>query len=126
MRELVDHAHLRLARQDRVDIHLFQRDAAILDRAARNHFQILDLCFGVGAAVGLDDADHHVEAALAQRVRLLQHLVGLADARRRANVNAQPRPALILDARQQRVGGGAGIGHHATIGASARDRPARD
>ena len=80
-------------------------DAAILDPPPRHDLEVLQLRLGVAAAVGLDEADDDVEAARAQRVGLLQHLVGLADARRGADVDAQPRPLRLLDAREQGVGG---------------------
>ena len=75
-----------------------------------NDLEILELRLGVAAAVGLDEADDDVEAARAERVRLLQHLVGLAHTGRGADVDAQPRALLLLDAREQRVGGRALVG----------------
>ena len=44
-----------------------------------------------------------------QSVRLLQHLVRLADARCGTDVNAKACAVLLLDARQQGVGGGAAV-----------------
>src|SRR5439155_25682257 len=44
-------------------------------------------------------------------VGLQQHGVGLPHARRRADVDAQPRALLLLDAREQRVGAYLRIGH---------------
>ena len=89
-------------------------DAAILDRAPRDHLEVLDLGLGVAPAVSLDKADDDVETPRAQRMRLLQHLVGLADAGRRADVDAQARPILLLDPRQQRVSRRPLVGHRAT------------
>ena len=83
-----------LRADDGVDVHLLHRDAAVLDLAARDDLEVLELRLGVAAAVGLDEADDDVEAARAQRVRLLQHLVGLADAGRGADVDAQARAVL--------------------------------
>ena len=113
-----------LARDDGVDVHLLERDAAVLDRAARHTLEVLQLRLGVGAAVGLDDADHHVEAARAQGVRLLEHRVGLADAGRGADVDAQARPVLLLEARQQGVGGRSRVvGHvHRRMGCALVER----
>ena len=104
VRQLVDDADLRLARDDRVDVHLLHRHAAVLDRAQRHDLEIFHLRLGVRAAVGLDDADDDVEAAGAERVRLLQHRVGLADARRRADVDAQAGAVLFLQAGEQGIG----------------------
>jgi hypothetical protein len=39
--------------------------------------------------VRLDDADHDIVAVFQARMRLLQHLIGLADARRCADEDAQ-------------------------------------
>ena len=53
--------------------------------------------FGLLAAVGLDDADDDVVAVLACLARAcLQHLVGLADAGRRADENLELADAALL------------------------------
>ena len=52
---------------------------------------------GLGAAVRLDEAEHDVDAALLQRVRLLEHAVGLADARGEADVELEPAALRALD-----------------------------
>ena len=70
----------------------------------------------VGAAVRFDEADHHVEALPLQLVRVLEHLVGLAHARRGADVHAQPRAALFLGAGEQRLGDRPlRVGHAASV-----------
>ena len=111
VRQLVDHARLGLALDDRVDVHLFEHHAPVLDLASRNDLEIPDLCLRVAAAVGLHDADDDVEAARAERMRLLQHLVGLADPWRSADIDSQARPLLVLEPGQQRVSGGTFLGH---------------
>ena len=83
-------------------------------------FEVLELRLGVVAAVGLDEADDDVEPARPQRVGLLQHRVGLADAGRGADVDAQARPVLLLEARQQRV---SASGRCSGIGPSAAHVP---
>ena len=70
---------------------------------------------GVGAAVRLDEADDDVEPLTLQLVGVLEHLVGLADTRRGADVHAQPRAPFLLGARQERLGG-----RRCRIGHSAR------
>ena len=50
-----------------------------------------------------------------QLVGVLEHLVGLAHAWRRADVHAQPRAPFLLDARQQRLGGGGRRLGHAVL-----------
>ena len=104
--ELVDDAHLWLACEDRVDIHLFEHDAAVLDLAFRNDLEVAYLRVGVGAPVGLDEPDDDVNALAAEGVRILEHRIGLADARRGADINAQPCTIGALDPRQQLLTGG--------------------
>ena len=66
------------------------------------------------AAVGLDEADDHVEPVARSACASWSICVGLADAGRGADVDAQPRAVLLLDAGQQRVGGRVGVvGHRA-------------
>ena len=61
--------------------------------ALRGHGrQAFDERRGVGATVRLDKAEHHVDAAALQRVRLLEHAVGLAHARREPDVQLEPAP----------------------------------
>jgi len=89
VRELVDHTESRLARKNRVEIHFFQYDAAVLDLAARDDLQVAELCRGLLASVRLDEPDHDVDAFALKPLRVLDHRVGLADARRGADVDAQ-------------------------------------
>ena len=48
------------------------------------------------AAVRFDDADHDVVAVLLPGAGLLQHLVGLADAGRRADENLEPAGSALF------------------------------
>ena len=57
----------------------------------------------------LHQADHHVHPAAAQRVRLLEHAVGLADARREAEENPQLGAVLTLRFRGDPLEQGVGI-----------------
>ena len=77
------------ARQDRVDVHLGERRAAVDDRAARHDLQVAEHRLGVRAAVRLDIADDDVGAAVARRLALLEHPVRLADAGRGTEIDAQ-------------------------------------
>ena len=77
------------AGQDRVDVHLGERGAAVGDLAPRHDLQAVEQVGGVLAAVGLDEPDDDVGAALGSAVALAEHGVGLADARRRAEVDPQ-------------------------------------
>ena len=87
----------------------------ILDAPARHLLQIaINERRRLGAAVRLDHADDHVDALPLQTVRLLQHLVGLADAGGEAEVDLQPAALLLANQAQEvlrrRAGGVAGHG----------------
>ena len=44
MRQLVDEAQRRVAREYRVEVHLLEHNAAVQAAAARHHLQVADLC----------------------------------------------------------------------------------
>ena len=125
VRQLIDHADPGMTPHDGVDVHLLEHGAAVLDPAARHDLEVLHLRLGLGAAIGLDDADNDVEAARAQGMRLLQHLVGLAHARRRADVDAQACAVLLFEALEQGVGRGSVLRHDHYRGIGARASSAR-
>ena len=89
VRELVDERDLGRPGEDRVDVHLLERRAAVLDRPPRHDLEVADLLRGARAAVRLDEADHDVGAALPPAAALVQHRVGLADAGGEPDVDAQ-------------------------------------
>ena len=92
VRELVDDAQLRLARagsRRHPSPRARRRGSRCLRRGMTS--RSAELRLGVGAAVGLDEPDDDVDALAAEGVRVLEHRVGLADARRGADVDAQPR-----------------------------------
>ena len=64
--------------------------ALVVDRAARNDLEAFDEGLGLLAAMGLDDADDHVDAFGLAGPAGHQHFVGLADAGGRAEENLQP------------------------------------
>ena len=64
--------------------------AAVAPAAAGHHLQALEQLRGLRAAVGLDEADDDVGAALVPAVALAEHRVGLAHAGRGAEVDPQP------------------------------------
>ena len=103
MREFVDDGNGRLSRQHRVEVQFLHVDAAVRDAPAGDDLESADLRLGVGAAVRLDKRDDHVEAPLAEQVRVAQHQVGLAHAGRRPDVHAQSGPVPVLQAGQQAV-----------------------
>ena len=89
--ELVDQRHLGAAGQHGVDVHLGERRRRGRSSSRRGHdLQALEQLGGVRAAVGLDEPDDDVGAALDPAVALVEHRVGLADPGRRAEVDPQP------------------------------------
>src|SRR4029434_6895609 len=71
VRELVDDTELLFARDDGVDVHLLERDPAVLDSSTRNRLEIADERFGIRAAVRFDKADDDVDAFTLEGVRVL-------------------------------------------------------
>ena len=93
--------------QRRVEIELQQLRAAIGDFQPRQHVQAEHQGLRFRPAVRLDVADHDVHALLGHLAAGLEHGVGLADARRRAEEDFQLPPRLLglfgLHAGQQGV-----------------------
>ena len=104
--ELVDQANGRPARQDRVDVHLAERDAAVFDDARRDDLELADLLLGLDAAMRFDEADDHVDSLGLQPVSFAEHRVGLAHAGRRAHVDLEPAARLSADQVQELLGTG--------------------
>ena len=102
--QLVDQADGRPARQDGVDVHLAEGHAAVLDDAGRDDLEVADLLLGLGAAVGLDQADDDVDPLRLEPVPFAEHRVGLAHAGRRAQVDLEPAPRLAADQVQELLG----------------------
>ena len=104
VRQLIDQRELRAARQEGVEIHLLQRAPVVLDAPARDDLQAVEQCLGFLAPVRLDHADDDIDAFLHARAGGGEHLVGLADARRRAEEDLQAAARALLRRLQQRVG----------------------
>ena len=102
--------------------------SAVLDDYGGKDFEPLEQPGGLGAAVGLDDADHHVEALGPFGARRLQHGVGLPDARRGAEEHlelAPPRPGLfVVDAAEEGLGVRSLVSHEWKLEQSLRGRMA--
>src|SRR3974390_2282694 len=96
MGELVDQDDLRMARDYRIEVHLLQQLPLVFDILARDDFEAFEQRLGFAAAVRLDDADDDIVAVLLAPVGLLQHLVGLADARSGADEDAKLADAPLL------------------------------
>ena len=92
-----------LAQQDGVEIH-FRQDVALVEEAlARDGFEALGQEFGFEAAVGLDDANDHIDAFELSLPRLGQHFIGLADARRGAEKDLQAAGLFLLGLFEQGI-----------------------
>ena len=91
------------------------RDAAVIDPASRHDLQISDARLGIGPAVGLDESDHDVDAFASERVRIFDHRVGLADAWRGANVDAETGTLSLLQLRQRLLARGAALLQHGSM-----------
>lgn len=114
--EFVHERELRTARENGVEIHLGERDAAILDGAARDEREVLRERVGFGAAMRLDIADGDGTPRLQLALRRFEHGVGLAHAGAHAEEDFESATlrsrGVALDRSQQRVGTGAlGFAH---------------
>ena len=110
------------AGEDRVEVHLAEGDAAVLDLPGRDHLEVADLLGRLGPAVGLDEADRHVDALPLQPMPLAEHGVGLADAGREAEVDLEPAPLLAADQVEELLGGRAsGFGRRPWYASSEGD-----
>ena len=102
--QLIDQRDLGRSGQDRVDVHLLESRAPVLDRPPGGDLQVAQALAGLGTAVGLDEPDHDIGTALPTTQALAQHREGLADAGRVAEVDAEA----------------AARGHGSTLGVPAR------
>ena len=96
--EFVDQNDLRSAGDDGVKVHFLEPLSFIVDPPPRNDFQAFQQRFGFPAAVGFDDADDDIVAVFLAGMGLLQHLVGLADARCGADKDPQLADTLLFAA----------------------------
>jgi len=87
--ELVYECHLGLAGKDLFEVHLLEGRAPVVDDLARHHREVANLLSCVLAAMGLDEADDDVRAALVASPALVEHGPGLADAGHSSEVDAE-------------------------------------
>ena len=106
VRELVDDDEFRPAAQRGVEVEFLDLLALPVDDAPRQDFEAARQRLRLGAAVRFDEADDDVAALLLQRLRALQHRIGLADAGRGADEHQQPAALALLGEREQGVGVG--------------------
>ena len=89
VRELVDERHRGMASEHSVEVHLVESRAAVLDLPPRDDLEVAELLDRLRAGVGLDETDHDVGAPLGPAAALVEHVEGLAHARRGTEVDAQ-------------------------------------
>jgi hypothetical protein len=87
--QLVDQCDLGPSSQHRVQVHLFQAGSPVVDCLAGDDLEAVEQGLGVRPTVGLDESDDDVGAPAAPALALGEHGVGLADARGRAQVDAE-------------------------------------
>ena len=92
--QLVDQRHLRPASQRRIEVEFGEGMGAMHNDLARQNLEGRGEGHRFGAAVGFDDAGHHIPA-LGQHMRALsQHFIGFAHARRGAQKYLEAAPRL--------------------------------
>ena len=96
MGELVHQRDLGVAGDDGVEIHLLEPLPLVFEASAGNDLEALEQGLRLLAPMRFDDADHDIVAVLFPGARLLQHLVGLADARSRADENLEPAGSALF------------------------------
>ncbi|MGY3342816.1 hypothetical protein ACVWYK_001585 [Bradyrhizobium sp. USDA 4470] len=103
--ELVDQCDLRSPLDHGIEVHFLHDLAAIVEPLARDHLEPANQRLSLGPAMGLDKADHDIDAGLAPGMGALQHLVGLADTGGGADEDLQLAVRALLPARgfQQRL-----------------------
>ena len=89
VRQLVHQRDFRVAGEHRVQVHLFERRAAVLQLGPGDDFQAVEQRDGLRAPVRLGEPHHDVGAALGAAVPLAEHGVGLAHPGRGSQVNPQ-------------------------------------
>ena len=89
VRQLVDQQDRRTAPQRGIEVELVANDSAISDRHRREPLEPFHQPLGLDPPVRLDVADDDFGSARLRAPRRFQHGVGLADARGRAEENAQ-------------------------------------
>lgn len=99
--QFVDQRDLRVPGEDRVEVHLLQRRALVVEPPAGDDLEAVLQCGGMPATVGLAQADHHIGAAAGPAVALVEHGDGLAHPGRRPEIDPQPASShgYILTAR---------------------------
>ncbi len=80
----------RAGREQAVEVHFFEHDAAIFRTHQRLLYQAAEQCFGFGTTVGFHHSGDDFHALTQLGVGRLQHGVGLADTGRRTQEDLEP------------------------------------
>ena len=79
MSKFVDNRDGWVSSDNRLQVHLFERDAPIFNPAQRYTFQIADHRFRIFASMGLHGRNNDVRSLLFEQVGVFQHLISLTD-----------------------------------------------
>jgi len=122
--QLVDQEQLRPPGKCCIDVEFLEHPVAIFGLLARQDLETLGEPVGLGAAVGLDQADHDVDILAHAAVGGFEHGVGLADSGGGAQEHLEAAALLRRRLLQQRFGRGAfGAGVRLGHGAILRRPP---
>ena len=94
VRQFIHQRELRMAREDRVEVHFGEREAAMLDGFAGDRRQAGRERVGFLASVGFDVTDDHVAPGGEFASGGFEHGVGLADAGGHAEKDLEPAALL--------------------------------
>src|SRR5664279_4219343 len=94
--KLIDKNDLWPASDNGIEVHFLKPLALVLKAPARNDIETFQQCFGLFPAMSLHDADDNIVAVFASGTGLLQHFVGLADARRRTHEDLELTDATLF------------------------------
>ena len=97
VRELVDESDRRPTSQHRVEVHLLEGGAAIVDLPTRDDLEIADLFECPRPAMGLHEGDHDVGTPSGAAATLVEHRERLADAWGCAHVDPKRSPCHGVD-----------------------------
>ena len=104
VRQFVDEHQLRPPFEDRVDVHLAEAVALMLDLSPWDDLVAVDKRLGLAAAVRLDHADDDIDPGLAPVAAVGQHLPRLSDAGRGAEEDFQTAAAFLRRLTQKGLG----------------------
>ena len=119
VRQFIDHREARMPEQDRVEIHLGERRAAVFQLRARRDRQAVDERFGFCSSVCFHNPNHDLAVVALLLPSRLQHGVSLADAGTHPEENLEPAASrgllLALDPREELIRVSATVVSHGAL-----------